>query len=260
MQLSAVDQVLSDADMITMAQRRIADGDVGYTWEYNEKRRYSQNAETKNMAAQIIARGTKNAESAYPIRFKIFAKSESLNEQLLPTIIVDAWFKKDEFGTWNMAWKFNADQSLAVRADQQKVLDKLGKSGIDIDLANSMQEVLKQVFGAQVQFQSGAHEDVNNNRIGEFANDLDILCGVRETKKGEKLSYLSRKLFDSLASSNVQYKCFGDSEREFYVFMKSPLTGEVFLLSHDGRPIKISEREMPKSLVEARAIEEKKKK
>jgi hypothetical protein len=260
MPIAAVDQIISDAEMLTMAERRIANHDFGYTAEQYEQRRTSQLAETKNISPQIIGRGVKTADGSQPVRFKLVFKSDSLNDQLLPAIIVDAWFKKDDFGTWSLTWKYNVDQSLALRADQQKALDKLGKSGIDIDLVNSIPDILKRsVFPAQVQFQAGNYEDLNGNGIGDFAGDLDILCGARLTKGGEKLGYLDKKLFDKLTSSNVRYKCFVENERGFYAFMESSLTGEIFLMCSDGQVNKISERVMPKSLEEAKVIAQKNK-
>ena len=252
--LPGADVVLSDEEMVAMATRRVRNNDLGFTGEHWAELRRHTERDTKDWVVRIHTRG-KVADQRTPIRFKVLAgNSPSLSDQYLPSLIIDAWFSRDDFGTWKMEWKYNIDQTLAEREKNNAVLDKAGKQVPDIQFVSTLPALLKsKIFPAQVQFQGGAYRDDDQNRIGEYADDLEVLSGDRKTKDGTALNFLPRNLSADLTKNTIFHQMLTDGYMGFWFFAYSPINAKTLIITHEGSLLEADGTVLPKTVAEAKS-------
>jgi hypothetical protein len=239
--------------MVAMATRRVRNNDLGFTAEHWAEIRRNTERDTKDWVVRIHTRG-KAADQRTPVRFKVLAgNSPSLSDQYIPSLIIDAWFIRDDFGTWKMEWKYNVDQTLAEREKSKAVLEKVGKQVPDIQFVSTLPTLLKsKVFAAQVQFQGGAYRDDDQNGIGEYAEDLEVLSGDRKTKNGTTLTFLPKNLAADLTKNTIFHQMLTDGHMGFWLFAYSPINAKTLIITHEGSLLEANGTVLPKTVGEAK--------
>ena len=106
-----------------------------------------------------------------------------------------------------------------------------------------------------MQFQGGNYEDRDNNGIGDFAADLEVLNGTRVTEREKtRLTLLPETFISDLTKGGIKYCVLAETERGFWMFAVLPSGTKTYVISTDGTVREITGAVLPASLDEAKAV------
>ena len=247
----------TDADILAMAKRRIAANDMGMTFEQTATQRIRNDHIAPAGEPVIVTRG-KTVDQRLPVRFQVpVTNSRMVGEGESKSVaIIDAWFWRDEFGTWSMEWRYNVDQSLLAMEGRKGAIEAAAQQDPDLSWRRKLVVSLKSgLFPAQVQFQGGNYEDDDGNGIGDFAKDLEVLNGTRKPrgKPTIDLRLLPKDFVTDLATGGVKYRILSENERGFWMFTVLPSGAATYVISVDGQVRELPGSVLPMTLDEAKA-------
>lgn len=247
----------TDAELLAMAKRRVDAGDFGLSVDQLvAMQRGSMGSPIATGNPSIMVKGTARTDGL-PIRFQVMVNRARMTDEDEKTIaVIDAVVRRDEFGTWGMTWRYNTDQTLLTAETQKAAITAAVPNDPDSQWRHKLPSLLKSgVLPAQVQFQGGQYEDRDNNGIGDFAADLEVLNGSRAAEPSkQRLTLLPETFISDLTKAGIKYRLVADAERGFWMFAVLPSGTKTYLISADGVVREINGAVLPASLDVAKEI------